>query len=124
MPPVAHIAAIPAIAKHGTQNVVSLAHQIRHIVGLVLQAVFVAGPARGEYSIAHALPIQPQFIEAQAGGVDAGGYNAIFCLKAAAQQRGWLRLAGIFVPIWCDPRGLPIAVVQQAHFPKGGFAPG
>ena len=40
--------------------------------------------------ITNALPIQPQLVETEAGGVDAGGDNTARSFKVTAQQRSWL----------------------------------
>jgi hypothetical protein len=40
--------------------------------------------------VARALTVQLQLVQAEAGGIDAGGDNAALCAKVAAKQRNRL----------------------------------
>jgi hypothetical protein len=68
----ADVAAIPAVAEEGAGGVGARAEEDRDIVGLVLHALLVLGPAGGEDIVADAVAVEMKLIEAEGGGVEAG----------------------------------------------------
>ena len=119
----AEVAAEPAIPQQRAQGIFSWLQEVGHVIGLILNAFFVAGPARGQQPIPHALAVEVQFIKAQAGGIDACRCHFTVQRKGGAQQRSRLWLRCILVPIGSDPISLPICVIEQPHLPSRRGAP-
>ena len=82
----AHVPAVPSVAELRAQRIVALAHQRCHVVRLVLDDGFIAGPARRQHGVAHPLSVQPQLVQAEAGGIDARRSNVAARGKRAPQQ--------------------------------------
>ena len=54
----ADLAGVPAVAELGAEGVVAAADQVGDVVGLVLDALVVVGPARGEQLVADLLAVE------------------------------------------------------------------
>src|SRR5262249_47081487 len=78
----------------------------------------IAGESRRQLIVTHALPIEPELVEAAARRIDAGATDW-FAQEELATQEGHLPVA---LP-WLNPAGTPVLVLQQAHFPPRGLAP-
>jgi len=115
--------AIPAVAQQCTDRVGAVAQQGSDVVSLVLDVALVGRPAGREHRIAHALPVNVQLVQAEAGHIDARVLDCAVELELAAEQGGGLRLARIFVPVGRDPLRLPLGRVEQAHLEERGLAP-
>ena len=86
-------ACIPALAQQGGHGVLALAQQRGDIVGLVMNALAVAGPFRREQLLADALAVQAKFVEAQRAGVGGGALDGTVQLERLADHRGRQRPA-------------------------------
>ncbi len=117
-------AAVPAVAEHRADRVLARAQVARDVVRLVLEAVVVARPAGGEELVAHALPVDLQLVEAEAGDVGAGGAHLPLHREGPAQHRRRLGRLRALVLGRLDPAGLPVPGRQQPHLPVPGRAPG
>ena len=104
-------------------DVLALSQVPRHVVGLVLQPMVVARPARGEELVAHALAVHLQLVEAEAGDVDASRIHDTLDRETPAQHRYGLRVS-VLVGLGLDPARPPVPRIQQPRLPGGGGAPG
>ena len=87
------IAAIPAVRQGGGDGVFARAQQRGHVPGLILQALLVAGPAGAQHVRTHRAAVQPQGIDAQRRGVDAGAADGLVLQdEGFSQPRGRLHL--------------------------------
>ncbi len=68
----AEVPAIPAIAERHRDRVRARPNERRDIVRVVLQALVVAGPTWSEQVISHALTIQLDEVETEAGDIESG----------------------------------------------------
>src|SRR5438105_330124 len=57
-----HAASEPAVSESGREAVCSLVQEIRHVVGLILIAEIIGGPAGGEELIADSFAVQLHFV--------------------------------------------------------------
>src|SRR6266850_3573646 len=87
----ADVASIPTITEHYSQHVLSAAEKIRNVVGLILQALVVAGPSGSKDLVADALTIQMHLVQAVAGDISARLLHRTINLERAAQQGRRLR---------------------------------
>ena len=88
------------------------------VVGLVLQALVVAGPARREDGITDALAVDGHLVEAVARHVGAGAFDVALQRELAPQHRRRARDLGVLRQIRLDPARLPVGGLQQAHLPE------
>ena len=125
IPPIipSHISAEPAVPQQSTQAI-HTRFQIRgDVVGLILIAKIVCGPARREVLITDSLSIQLELIESHGRCVQTGADDVFLHLKFTAEYRHGIRFRGVFLKIQSNPARLPIRIVEQSHFPEGGSAP-
>ena len=73
--------AISAITEDRAQRVTAWGQLIGYVVGLILKPVVVTGPTRCEIGITDAFTIQVKFVSAEAGGINAGGFQTGAYLK-------------------------------------------
>ena len=118
------VSAVPAVAEQHAHGVVPALEQGRDVVGLVLQALVVARPARGEELVAHPLAVEVQLVEPVARHVGARARDGSAQLEHAAQHGH--RPAGLHVlrEVGLDPARLPVGGLEEAHLPGRRRAPG
>src|SRR6202021_793489 len=63
---------IPPVAEIRADDVGARPHLLSDIVGLVLQPMWVAGPAGRQDGIANFLSVERQFVQTVAGRIDSG----------------------------------------------------
>jgi hypothetical protein len=103
-----NIAAIPSVPESHAYSVLATAQQTGDVIGLILQTLVVAGPARSKQLVADALPIQIHFIKTVTADIDARFLYGAFRLKRFAQQRRRLRCGFVLSQIGFYPTGLPV----------------
>ncbi len=81
-----HGRAEPTAPDRDTQ-LVFVPEQLRHIIGLHLQAVVVAGPARGQHEVTYTPSVQLRLIDAKSRDFQGGGGHFFFRTKALAENR-------------------------------------
>ena len=64
-------AAIPPVAEHRAQRVLTLLHDVDHVEGVVAELMVVAVPARREHVVADASTVQLEFVHTERGDVQA-----------------------------------------------------
>ena len=116
-------AAVPAVAQGGADRVLAGAQLPRDVVGLVLEAVVVARPARREELVPHALPVDLQLVEAEARHVRARRLHGALHREGPAQHRRGLRRLRGHVAARLDEAGRPVLGLQEPHLPGRGSAP-
>ena len=96
--------------------------QVRHVVGLILDALAIVRVPGGHDEVPHPLPAQLRLVEAAGGGVEPGlchgpvqGEDLAEAVHGAA-----LLFAGDVVA--GDPCGGPVSLIQKAHL-KELFGP-
>ncbi|MNI49412.1 hypothetical protein D3C73_1040220 [compost metagenome] len=82
---------IPAIPQPRTYSIVTCCNLRCNIISLHLQPLTVAGPARGQITIAYAQAVEFQFIQSQGGRIHSGLKRFSSGLKAAPKERTALR---------------------------------
>ena len=83
----AELAAVPAVAQDRAGRVVAGLEQLRDVVGLVLYAVMVGRPSRGEQLIAHASTVEIHFVQPETRGVESRSRHDAAHAKRATQER-------------------------------------
>ncbi len=89
--PARHVPGVPAVAKDGRDGVLSLLHERRHVVRLVLEAVAVVGPARPQQVARGRLAVDEQRVEALRARVDSGAAHCLRHAELPAQVGGGTR---------------------------------
>ena len=70
-------AAVPAVAEDGAERILALSQKRGDIVGLVLDALLIIGPAGGEDFISDASAIDLAFVETERGDDELGGADGL-----------------------------------------------
>ncbi len=118
------VPAVPAVADERPHGVGARLQERRDVVGLVLEALVVAGPAGSEELVAHALAVQVQLVEAVARRVGARASGRARELELAPQHRNRARLRHVLLERGLDPARLPVGGLDEAHLPPCRCAPG
>ncbi len=122
--PPCEIAPVPAAPEQDAYRVGAGLEQWRDVVGLILEALVVAGPAGGEKLVANALAVEPHLVQAVAGHVGARSDHRAAQREVAPQHRHRSRLGDVLRDVRLDPAGLPVRRLQETHLPPRGLAPG
>src|SRR5215472_10595034 len=104
----ATLEAIPSTAEYSADGVGAILHQVRYIVGLVLDSFVVAGPSWREKLIAYTFPIQVELVKTMACDVRArllDGDDPVHLEVTAEHGR---RTARHVIRSWFDPLGAPV----------------
>src|SRR5215831_8914545 len=118
---VATLEAIPSTAKHSADGVCAALDQVRHVVGLILNSLVVAGPTWGEKLIAYTLPVQVQLVKTVASDIRARLLDNPRYLEFAAQHGR--RAAGYVIRSRLDPICAPVRGLKQSHLPMSRRTP-
>ena len=94
------------------------------VVGLVLQALVVAGPAGREDCVPDPLTVDGHLVEPVARYVGAGPLDFAIHGELAPQHRRRPRLRHVVGQAGFDPAGRPVGRLQQARLPEGRLTPG
>ena len=78
----ADVAAVPAVGQDRSQGVGARLHAAGHVVGAVIDALGVVGPAGVEVIVADALAIEVQVEDPQRGGIQRGAADGLLYLEA------------------------------------------
>ena len=116
-------AAVPAVAEQRADRVVAGAQLRGHVVGLVLEALAVARPARREELVAHAAAVDLELVQAVARHVRPGRADLAAQRERPAQHRRRLRLLQILAQHRLDPERLPVGGREQAGLEPCAGAP-
>ena len=116
-------AAIPPVPKCGAHRIRALLHERRHVVGIVLETLVVARPARREQPVAHATAIQLERVEPEARCVEARRGDASIERELATQHGSWIRSRRVFREVRRDPSRLPVTRAQKAQLEERRQAP-
>ena len=104
----------PSVAEHHAHGIGPALELDGNIIGHVERAPVITCVTRIQQVVANFFAVEIKLIVAEATNRDAGLTDLAFELKAATQQRcrmgGGIGGAG-------NPLGLPIAGLEQAHFP-------
>ena len=107
-------AGIPTFAQRCGQHIFARAQTFRHVEGLILNALAVAGPFGGEQLVAHSLAVEAQFIKSAGARIDgraldcfshAKGFRTIVAGKASDALPG------------CNVTSAPSVRLALAHAP-------
>ena len=82
----ADVAAVPAVGQDRAEGVVPAAHLVGHIVGAVVDALPVVGPAGIEVIVADALAVEMQVEQTQGRGIDDRPAHGFVCLEGVPQE--------------------------------------
>ena len=93
----ADVAAVPAVGQDRPQGVVAWVHAAGHVIGAVIDAPGVVGPAGVEVVVADALAVEVQVEDPQRGGVERGAADGFVDLERGPQvgRRGQDQLLGL-----------------------------
>src|SRR5262249_41108561 len=102
---------------------VALLDHGRDVVGLVLDSLFVARPARCKAIFTDSLSVKMKLIDAVRRCVNSGLPDRGFYVKGRAEHWGRTGLLGIVRKVRLDPLRVPIQRLQETHLPERRFAP-
>ena len=126
--PETDIPGIPAVGHDSPGCILARPQQVGHIVGVVVDALAVVGPAGREVIAARLPPVQAQFVDSLGAGIGHGTPHGL----ADGERRAEIprrrkhqprRVGGRPDTPRDPPHGLPVAVLQQAHAPPGRGTP-
>ena len=108
----AEMPAVPSVTEHRAECVRTWADESSHVVRVVLQTLVVAGPARSEQSVAHALAIQLGGIESEARNVQSRRCDVARQLELTPQHRARIRTRAILAQVRGDPPRRPVGAIE------------
>src|SRR5690606_16887838 len=120
---VSQIASVPTVSQDRPQGVFPEAKHPGHVVGLVLKAPLITGPARRHLPVADPPPVEMHPVDAEARHVKAGRAHLAVHLEAPAQERTGSGRLWIFIPAGRDPIGLPVVARDHPRLEEGRLAP-
>src|SRR5262249_847430 len=98
----------PAIAQHSPNRVAAFMYKVRHVESLITQPMAIACPGGGHHMIGDRCAVQVRFVYAKRGDIQPRRFYTSSHVELTAQQRGWLRLAGVLIPVRRDKPRRPI----------------
>ncbi len=117
-------APVPAVSQRRPGGILPRRQKGGHVVGLVLQALAVARPARRHQVLADTLAVQLQLVDPVARDIGPRRTHGALHVEGASDEGCRPRHLRILVSHGLDPLGLPVTSREEPHLEEGRRAPG